>query len=105
MWTLRILATAALVCSAVSFVRAEEGSLRKPADELPEIKQLPNPFVFLDGSAVRGKGDWDRRRGEIKALFEGYEYGHLPPKPEKMTVVRGEIKVDESTRVARQDLD
>jgi len=86
-------------------MKAEDASVRKPADELPGIKRLPNPFLFLDGSTVRSKEDWDRRRRELKALFEEYEYGHLPPKPEKMTVTRGDVRVDEGGKVARQDLD
>ena len=35
---------------------------RKPVSELPEIKELPNPFLFLDGSHVKTTKDWERRR-------------------------------------------
>src|SRR3954453_4428894 len=97
--TFRILTTAVLACSTWSLMKAEDASVRKPADELPGIKRLPNPFLFLDGSTVRSKEDWDRRRRELKALFEEYEYGHLPPKPEKMTVTRGDVRVDEGGKV------
>ena len=100
----RVLAAAAVVAATIPLARAGEVSLRQPPGELSEIKQLPNPFVFLDGSVVRSKEDWNRRRIELKSLFEKYEYGHLPPKPEKMTVTAGQVRVDEGARVARQEL-
>src|SRR4051794_7138086 len=34
----------------------------KPAAELPEVKELPNPFAFADGKPVRTKEDWTKRR-------------------------------------------
>ena len=68
----------------------------------PATKELPNPFVFADGSAVRTPEDWQRRREELKSLFEDCEYGHLPPKPEKMTVVRGEAQEDEASGITRE---
>src|SRR6266481_4742282 len=77
----------------------------KPAGELPEIKELPNPFTFADGAPVRTKEEWARRREEIKALFQDYEYGHLPPKPRAMKITRGEVSVDEQAGVAIQDLE
>src|SRR5438093_4455739 len=48
----------------------EGKQFRRPAGELPEIKELPNPFTFADGSPVRTAKDWERRRVEIKNLFE-----------------------------------
>jgi hypothetical protein len=94
-----------LVCSMVWLALAGQAPTRKSAQELPAIKPLPNPFVFHDGSAVHSREDWQRRRRELKALFEDYEYGHLPPKPEKMTITRGDVQVDAEAKLARQDLD
>ena len=103
--TLRILTTAVVIVSTILLAGADQPLARKSADEWAEIKKLPNPFVFLDGTEVRRKEDWNRRRQEINTLFEDDEYGHMPPKPEKMTVKAGEIKVDEEAKAARQDLD
>ena len=86
----------AVVFVWVSQLHADQASVSKPAGELPEIKELPNPFTFLDGSAVKTREDWQRRRAELKSLFEQYQYGHLPPKPQRMTVARGEVHVDEA---------
>ena len=105
MLTSRIFMAALLASSTAFLVGADEPPGRKAAEGLPEIKGLPNPFVFQDGSAVRSKEDWGRRRGELKALFEEYEYGHLPPKPETMTVKPGEARADDEAKVVRQDLE
>ncbi|HZL34723.1 MAG TPA: hypothetical protein VFC78_05385 [Tepidisphaeraceae bacterium] len=50
-------------------------------DQLPTIKELPNPFVFSDGSPVKTPADWRRRREELKTLFLYYEYGRPAPDP------------------------
>src|SRR5262249_46096502 len=56
-----------------------------------------------DGTAVRTKDDWSKRRDEIKNLFQDYEYGHLPPKP-KLTVTRSEVTTDRDGNVSMQQL-
>lgn len=55
------------------------------ADELPEIEQLkaipnlPDPLIALDGKRVASQGEWfDKRRPELKRLFQHYMYGYLP---------------------------
>ena len=61
-------------------------------DQLPIIRPLPDPFVFLDKSPGDDEGrrgdesrrdtsfaSWERRRNEIKAAIEKYEIG---PKPD-----------------------
>src|SRR4051812_11866795 len=50
-------------------------------DQLPSIKELPDPLVFRDGSKVASPQDWPRRREELKGLVQFYEYWHLPPAP------------------------
>jgi hypothetical protein len=77
----------------------------KPAADLPEIKELPSPFLFSDGSPVRCKADWARRREELKDLFQDYVYGHLPPRPQKMDIDRGDKVTDEEYKVVLQDFD
>src|SRR5947209_2674631 len=94
-----------LIVAAFAGVLAGAGQTsRKPAGELAEIKELPNPFTFADGSPVRTQEDWQRRRAEIKHLFQDYVYGQLPPKPQKMTIQRGERVTDEANQVTIQDL-
>lgn len=77
----------------------------RPAGDLPEARELPSPFTFADGSPVRTRADWARRRAEIKRLFEEYEYGHLPPAPRTMTVKKGERVADDVNKLDVQKLD
>ncbi|HYV34081.1 MAG TPA: hypothetical protein VE988_00165 [Gemmataceae bacterium] len=89
---------------AGSFVDAGQQKALPP-DQLPLIKELPDPFKFMDGSMVKTKADWDRRRVEIKKLFEEYEYGRMPPKPQKMTVKKGKRTTDEANKSFTQALE
>ncbi len=49
-------------------------------DKLPSHPELPDPLVMLNGERVTSKQQWiDQRRPELKALFQYYMYGYLPP--------------------------
>jgi hypothetical protein len=53
--------------------------------QLPLQSSLPDPLQLLNGKRVANSKQWtDQRRPELKALFEHYMYGELPPKPEKI---------------------
>lgn len=47
--------------------------------------KLNDPFTFVDGRKVTTKADWECRQREILELFQRYESGTLPPKPESVT--------------------
>jgi hypothetical protein len=71
-----------LLCSTRSILAAEF----PPADDLPSRPELPDPLVMLNGDRVATKEAWfAKRRPELKALFQHYMYGFLPPAPEKIT--------------------
>lgn len=55
-------------------------------DQLPEIKELPDPFAWSDGSgrSVKFK-DWSQRRNEIAAEIQHYEIGLKPERPQDIT--------------------
>src|SRR5437773_1276215 len=54
---------------------------------LPSQSNLPDPLVRLDGSAVKSKEEWfNERRPELKAMFEHYMYGAIPPAPKHTNV-------------------
>lgn len=60
-------------------VRGEETKSVPPAIlGLKVINQLPDPFLMNDGSRVKTKEDWARRRAELREMFLKYEYGHVP---------------------------
>lgn len=50
--------------------------------------ELPNPFLFADGSPLTNAGDWPRRRSEILGSIIELEYGGMPPAPPS---TRGEL--------------
>jgi hypothetical protein len=56
-----------------------------PDSELPLRPEAPDPLVMLDGKPVTTKKEWfEKRRPELKALFQHYMYGWFPP-PVKVT--------------------
>lgn len=54
--------------------------------DLPSINQLPDLFTSSHGREVKTVADWRKRRAEMKAIIQHYEYGHLPPRPDTVTV-------------------
>ena len=58
--------------------------------QLPPHPDLPDPLIRFNGLPVRTQREWEkRRRPELKALFQHYMYGMLPPKPAHMDVTVG----------------
>lgn len=56
-----------------------------PFEKLVATSELPDPLVSLAGVKVTSREQWDTtRRPELKALFQHYMYGYLPPKPGRM---------------------
>src|SRR6266498_4090058 len=53
----------------------------QPVEKLPVVKDLPDPFIFNDGTRMKSKEDWPRRRAELQAAILYYEYGRMPPAP------------------------
>src|SRR5262245_29429676 len=50
--------------------------------QLTARPELPNPLTMLDGTKVTTKEQWEtKRKPELKALFQHYMYGKLPPTP------------------------
>lgn len=76
------LAAAMVGKAALAVAAAAPTSMPAPAD-LPAVAELPNPFVFRDGRPLRDPNDWPRRRAELLEMILHYEYGPLPPRPEK----------------------
>ena len=70
----------AMLLSVSSMGFAEE---KYPAvEKLPSRPELPDPLVMLNGQRVMSPEEWtQKRRPELKELFQHYMYGYLPPKP------------------------
>src|SRR5262245_15955340 len=53
---------------------------------LPSQRDLPDPLVMWSGERITTREQWvTKRRPELKALFQHYMYGYLPPAPEKIS--------------------
>jgi (4-O-methyl)-D-glucuronate---lignin esterase len=72
-----------LVSLAAQIAGAEMALADFPdASNLPVRPELPDPLVMLDGGRVTSPEQWTgRRRAELKALFQHYMYGQMPPAP------------------------
>ncbi len=81
---------ALLVASAMGWAgcgKDRSMAIRWPSvEELPERNDLPDPFLMVDGSRVRSREDWQRRRQEIASMLAHYQYGHMPPPPGNIRV-------------------
>ena len=54
-------------------------------EELPAQKNLPDLFKFEDGKKVKNLNDWKERRKELVEPLMFYQYGSIPPRPDKVT--------------------
>ncbi|HEV3339018.1 MAG TPA: acetylxylan esterase [Pirellulales bacterium] len=56
-----------------------------PVGELPERRELTDLLVMFNGQRVSTPDDWrQKRRPELKALFEFYMYGRAPAPPDNL---------------------
>jgi type 1 glutamine amidotransferase len=68
--------TLALLVASLFSVRAAY----PPVDKLPARPELPDPLLTLDGKRISTQAAWEsKRRPELKALFQHYMYGTIPP--------------------------
>lgn len=50
------------------------------------LGELPNPFVFNNGTPIKDATDWMKRRKEISKKVIDLQFGAMPPAPEIFTV-------------------
>ena len=50
------------------------------------LEKLSDPFLFRDGSRVKTREDWDRRRKEIYENVVDLQFGTMPPNPDFLEV-------------------
>lgn len=70
-----------VLCASFTLTRSLMPQTSFPeVDKLPSHPELPDPLVMFNGERVTSKQQWnDKRRPELKALFQYYMYGYLPP--------------------------
>jgi hypothetical protein len=66
-----------------------------PAADFPEVdklrahEELPDPLVMFGGTSVTTREQWtERRKPELKALFQHYMYGEIPAAPKISAAVQ-----------------
>ena len=53
-------------------------------DQLKPQAELPDPLTMLDGTKVTTREEWEsKRKPELKALFQHFMYGRMPPPPDR----------------------
>jgi len=84
-----------LACGTILSVAAGAEGVQFPdIENLPSVKELPDPLIMFDGKHVTTKEQWNEdRKPELKALFQHYMYGCAP----------GDTKIDAT--VVRTDSD
>jgi hypothetical protein len=75
----------ALVVAFALLGVAAVGAEFPDVSKLPSRPDLPDPLVMLNGDRVTTKEQWvEKRRPELKDLFQYYMYGFMPPAPDKV---------------------
>lgn len=74
-WSVSALLAAGVLTT--SMIRAADDL--PPPGQLPEQAGLPDPLKLRDGTPVTTQGAWlERRKPELRQLFQHYMYGYLP---------------------------
>ena len=60
------------------------------AKTFPVQSGLADVFIGPDGKRIQARQDWPAQRRYLKAMMERYQYGRMPPSPEKFDMSRQE---------------
>lgn len=60
------------------------------------LENMPDPLIFEDGKAVKNPRDWEKRKSELKELFDREMYGRTP---ENLPGVKWELILEKDTLI------
>lgn len=84
----RLLLSNASILAALVITGLGQSGWAPPAkQELPSTLGLPDPLRLADGSPVLTAEHWSQRREEMKAMLLYYQYGRIPPRPDRVTAI------------------
>jgi dienelactone hydrolase len=69
---------------------ARTGELPPDFDSMPSIAELPDPLIFRGdqaGRSIATIGQWKQQRQNLRADFEHWVYGRMPPAPGNLRAV------------------
>jgi len=75
----------AFVVTVIAGCFAASGAAMPDVNDLPVLKEMPDPLLMSDGTKVTNATQWAARRAEIKDILEHYSIGTLPPPPGNVT--------------------
>jgi hypothetical protein len=74
-----------LVISGIGFVGPAVSAPAADTSDVPAWSSWPDPLTKLNGERVTSRKQWvEKRRPELKLLFEQFMYGAIPPKPDRI---------------------
>src|SRR4051794_19305370 len=80
-----LLAAAAVLAVLLDAGPAAADNAFPEPSALPARPELPDPLLMLNGERVTTKEQWEKKRKpELRALFQHYMFGDLPPAPPKV---------------------
>ncbi|MEM7384016.1 MAG: SUMF1/EgtB/PvdO family nonheme iron enzyme [Verrucomicrobiota bacterium] len=74
-----------LFLTTLAFTAGGAQELPTRLKTLPTTHGLPDLFTFDDGTPVATFADWTQRRAELIEPLLFYQYGRMPPRPDRVT--------------------
>jgi dienelactone hydrolase len=94
-----------LILSAAPAAAAQpEAVMLPPVEQLPAVAEMPNPFVMRDGTPVKTREDWAKRREELRTMILHYEFGQLPPSPGNVSAAEKSFKTIEALNATEREI-
>lgn len=75
-------ASICLLC--LPFIQAK--AQLKSVVDLPRQQHLPELMKMRNGTPIASLDQWQRRRVELKEILQHYQYGSMPPRPDRVRV-------------------
>lgn len=75
-----------VICCLIAVASTAVAKPWKPPQltSLPRIIGLPELLFDANGRRITTPDAWGKRRADISAMIQHFEYGHLPPRPDKV---------------------
>lgn len=99
--SLLLLSALVLLVGSVAIAADDKKQALLGVDELKRINELPDPFLMKDGSHVKTRQDWDRRRQELREMIMGYEYGNVPAETSQVSAAPAPPEPQQAANVKR----